>query len=224
MLNEKATSKSQQRLMGMVYAYKNGDLKLKSLPNELANKIKEIADGTHSGNKKRKNKGISKKAAKDFASTKHEGLPDKVEELLSIIKYDDFILEHLDEEYQDDELEDDGVEIDIEDDLKANFRNWVKESDNEDDTNTLTDVLIKRHPGIPKEEIYKIASEWTGYDKRLQEYQRGIEEEKELTKSNENSLKNFDEFLNENKDENINEEIDETIEENVKNFDDFFKK
>ena len=83
MLNEeKSTSKSQQRLMGMVYAYKNGSLKLDKLPQSLADKIKGIADGERrkTGDKRKFTKGMSKGDVKDFASTKHEGLPQKVEE------------------------------------------------------------------------------------------------------------------------------------------------
>jgi hypothetical protein len=64
-----AKSKSQQRLMGMVYSYKNGDLKKKDVKSEeLWKKIKDIS------------KGISKKDAEDFASTKHKNKPEKVNE------------------------------------------------------------------------------------------------------------------------------------------------
>lgn len=54
-----ALSKSQQRLFGMVHAYKKG--KLKKAPK----KIKEIA------------KHISDEDAKDFAKTKSRDLPEK---------------------------------------------------------------------------------------------------------------------------------------------------
>lgn len=54
-----ALSKSQQRLFGMVHAYKKG--KLKKAPK----KIKEIA------------KNISDEDAKDFAKTKSRDLPEK---------------------------------------------------------------------------------------------------------------------------------------------------
>jgi len=78
-LYEKAKSKSQQRLFGLVHSYKKGDLDLKDLSPSLASKIISIADGkkTKSG---KKGKGISKKDVKDFASTKHKGLPEKVKE------------------------------------------------------------------------------------------------------------------------------------------------
>lgn len=55
-----ASSKSQQKLFGMVLAYKNG--KLKDAPD----KVKEIA------------KHISDTDARHFAATKRKGLPDRV--------------------------------------------------------------------------------------------------------------------------------------------------
>jgi hypothetical protein len=61
MLAEKAKSKAQQKFMGMVYAAKKGGKPAS----------KEVAKAA---------KGMSKKAAKDFAKTKRKGLPDKVGE------------------------------------------------------------------------------------------------------------------------------------------------
>jgi len=58
-IQEKALSKSQQRLFGMVHAYQKG--KLKDPPDE----VKKIA------------KSIKKSDAKDFAQTKHKGLPER---------------------------------------------------------------------------------------------------------------------------------------------------
>jgi len=57
-----AVSKAQQKFMGMVHATQKGDMESPS--PEVA---KAAAD-------------MSKKSAKDFASTKHKGLPNKVEE------------------------------------------------------------------------------------------------------------------------------------------------
>ena len=54
-----AVSKAQQRFMGMVYAVKKGEM---SVPSS------EVADAAAS---------MKKKDAKDFASTKHKGLPEK---------------------------------------------------------------------------------------------------------------------------------------------------
>ena len=55
-----AVSKAQQRFLGMVYAVKKGEM---SAPSS------EVAKAAAS---------MSKKDAKDFASTKHKKLPDKV--------------------------------------------------------------------------------------------------------------------------------------------------
>ena len=57
-LSEKAVSKAQQKFMGMVHAAKKGEKPAS----------KEVAKAA---------KGMSGKAAKDFAKTKHKGLPDK---------------------------------------------------------------------------------------------------------------------------------------------------
>ena len=57
-LDEKAVSRAQQRFMGMVHAAHKG---AKPASPEVA----KVA------------KGMSKKAAKDFASTKHKNLPNK---------------------------------------------------------------------------------------------------------------------------------------------------
>ena len=57
---EKATSKKQQKFMGMVHAAKKGEKPAS----------KEVAKAA---------KGMSKKDAEDFASTKHKGLPEKKE-------------------------------------------------------------------------------------------------------------------------------------------------
>lgn len=64
LVQEKSTSKSQQRLMGMVHAYQKGDLK----DSDVSKSIIDIADEMKPSN------------VEDFASTKHKGLPEKVEE------------------------------------------------------------------------------------------------------------------------------------------------
>ena len=66
-----AKSKAQQRFMGMVHAYKKGELK----GSEVSKDVKDAA------------KGMKKKSAKDYAKTKHKGLPNKVkkEELRRLI-------------------------------------------------------------------------------------------------------------------------------------------
>lgn len=63
---EKATSKSQQRLFGMVHAYNKGELSKSDVDSDLYSKIKKIA------------KGMTKKDTKKMAKTNHDDLPDKV--------------------------------------------------------------------------------------------------------------------------------------------------
>ena len=62
-LTEKAKSKAQQRFMGMVHAMQKGE-KIKGASPEL----KKVA------------RTMKKSDAKDFAKTKHKGLPDHVDE------------------------------------------------------------------------------------------------------------------------------------------------
>ena len=94
-VDEKAVSKAQQKFMGMVHATQKGD---KAASPEVA----KVA------------KGMSKKAAKDYASTKHKGLPQHVNETIikalqegytkeQIVQY---ILENADKEYWKDLMKD----------------------------------------------------------------------------------------------------------------------
>jgi hypothetical protein len=75
-LNEKAASKQQQKFMGMVHAMQKGE-KVKGASSEL----------------KKAAKGMSKKDARDFASTKHKDLPNKVTE--SVMLEAGTALEHI---------------------------------------------------------------------------------------------------------------------------------
>ena len=63
-----STSKTQQRLMGVAYAVKKGDLELSEVDAEYRDKVQELVSS------------MTLKQLKDFASTSHEGLPDKVDE------------------------------------------------------------------------------------------------------------------------------------------------
>jgi hypothetical protein len=63
-----AVSKAQQRFMGMVHAVQKGDMEAPS------SEVEKAADS------------MKKSDAKDFASTKHAGLPNKKEEQLQKIK------------------------------------------------------------------------------------------------------------------------------------------
>ena len=61
-----ATSKAQQRFMGIVHGLQKGTTK----PSDVSGAAKKAA------------KSMKKKSAKDFAKTKHKGLPSKVKEAL----------------------------------------------------------------------------------------------------------------------------------------------
>ena len=69
-------SKTQQRLMGLALAYKTGEIKEKDLSPEYADEIKKLA------------KSMTEKQLRDFAQTKHKGLPEKVEERIK--RFDSF--------------------------------------------------------------------------------------------------------------------------------------
>ena len=59
-----SVSKSQQRFMGLVHAYKKGEVPA----SQVSQAVKDAA------------KSMKKKSTKKFASTKHDDLPDKVRE------------------------------------------------------------------------------------------------------------------------------------------------
>ena len=165
-----AVSKSQQRLMGMVHAYKQGDLETKDLPAGLVKKIKGIAEGQKkkTGDKRKKTKGMSDSDAKHFASTKHEGLPEKVKENV-ITKFDKFINESLGDPYDFfdkyeittggasgaieygfidvhiDEIDDD-IQFEIEQDMNGNVK--VELRDNLDDGKLEKVIDILREYGV----------------------------------------------------------------------------
>jgi hypothetical protein len=63
-INEKAVSKKQQKFMGMVHAVQKGELN----SDKVGGKVAKAADT------------MTNKDAKDFASTKHKGLPEKIKE------------------------------------------------------------------------------------------------------------------------------------------------
>lgn len=64
-------SKTQQRLMGVAYAVKSGDMQLSDVDVNYKDKVKDLVDG------------MTLKQLKDFAETKHDGLPEEVEEGIS---------------------------------------------------------------------------------------------------------------------------------------------
>lgn len=63
-----SVSKSQQRLMGVAYAVKSGSMKLKDVDAEYRDKVKSLVDG------------MTEKDLKKYASTKHDKLPETVDE------------------------------------------------------------------------------------------------------------------------------------------------
>jgi len=64
-----STSKSQQRLMGVAYAVKKGDMQISDVDVDYRDKVKDLASG------------MTLKQLKGFAETKHEGLPEVVENI-----------------------------------------------------------------------------------------------------------------------------------------------
>lgn len=76
-----SNSKSQQRYMGMVRAYQKGELDTKGIDKDLLDRIKKTA------------KTMKPKDVKDFAETKHKGLPQKVER--RTYNFKDYILSEL---------------------------------------------------------------------------------------------------------------------------------
>ena len=63
-----SVSKSQQRLMGMAYAVKSGDMEISDIDPAYRDKVKSLSDG------------MTKKDLKKYASTKHDKLPETVDE------------------------------------------------------------------------------------------------------------------------------------------------
>jgi uncharacterized protein YhfF len=78
-------SKKQQRLMGMAYAWTKGDMP------DASDSVKKLAKSFIKGKKKGTvayKKNIKK--LKDFASTKHDNLPEKVSEN-HILRFSEFL-------------------------------------------------------------------------------------------------------------------------------------
>jgi hypothetical protein len=75
-LQEKAVSKQQQKIMGLALSVKRGD----TPKSKVSKKVKDMA------------KEMSKKDLEDFASTKHKGLPKKVEEKEEVEKLEESIM------------------------------------------------------------------------------------------------------------------------------------
>lgn len=76
-----SVSKSQQRLMGIAYAVKKGDLDINDIDSQYREKIEDLVDG------------MTKKKLKDFAETSHKGLPEVKES--RILSFDKFLTEKI---------------------------------------------------------------------------------------------------------------------------------
>ena len=63
-----SVSKSQQRLMGVAYAVKSGDMEISDVDPAYRDKVKSMVDG------------MTKKSLKKYASTKQDDLPETVDE------------------------------------------------------------------------------------------------------------------------------------------------
>lgn len=216
-INEKAKSKSQQRLFGMVTAYKDGKLKLKDLPDSLAKKIKSIADGERkkTGDKRKKTKGISKSNAKDFAKTKHKGLPEKVSES-KIMNFENFINESKDDK--------DSYGSVVVGDKPENYMDALKGGEAEE--MTLEDIAILHE--IPIEYLESILNqaieiELEHTDDREVAKRIALDHltETPLYYDDKIGLPNMEEELETMDDEEVEEIIDDRLNKNIKKFDDF---
>lgn len=67
-LFEKSVSKSQQRLFGIALSVKRGDTDIADVPAEYRSDIKDMVDG------------MTEKQLLKYAKTKHDGLPNKVDD------------------------------------------------------------------------------------------------------------------------------------------------
>ena len=75
-LQEKSVSKQQQKIMGLALSVKRGD----TPKSKVSKKVKDMS------------KEMSKKDLKDFASTKHKGLPKKTEKKDDVKKIEESIM------------------------------------------------------------------------------------------------------------------------------------
>ena len=75
-VNEKAVSKQQQKIMGLALSVKRGD----TPKSKVSKKVQDMS------------KEMSKKDLKDFASTKHKGLPKKTEKKDDVKKIEESIM------------------------------------------------------------------------------------------------------------------------------------
>lgn len=130
-------SKAQQRFFGMVDAYKKGEMK------NASSKIKKAADG------------MSMSDVKDFAETKHNGLPEKVEEQ-TIIRLTESDLHRIVKESVNRILVNEGI-----------FDFFRKKKEPE---------ITKKEDEVPKDHIYSVKELQWLYDnqRELNDFQRKV--------------------------------------------------
>jgi hypothetical protein len=109
-----SVSKTQQRLMGQALAYKRGEIKAKDLNPQYADEIKKLA------------KSMTEKQLKDFASTKHKNLPEKIKES-NVMTFDTFNETHKDINHKDQHLSKDVKKQDHVSSKKPNNSNLSSE-------------------------------------------------------------------------------------------------
>lgn len=136
-----AKSKEQQRLFGMVHAYQKGELKNPS------KEVKDIA------------KTISKKDAKDFAETKHKGLPNKVKKSVKeTVTLSESQLRKI-----------------IAENLKKVINEWQEQEGNDIDSEihqAITTFLGEIHRIITTEDAGRDAAKY--YDKEIRDAQQAV--------------------------------------------------
>lgn len=66
-------------------------------------------------------------------------------------------------------VNEDYSKLELMDDLKANFRSWEYDHDNEDDAEGLYHILMQRHPESNSDWVREIAYHWVGFEPLVQE-------------------------------------------------------
>ena len=131
MLSEKAVSRAQQRFFGLVRAAHKGELKNPS------QEVVDVADN------------ISVKDAKDFASTKHKGLPEKKKKIDERLNKDGYVMS--DRETRDEDKEKDRKERNLKMRYGKRWREFTDEAKTkkEKEKEIIARYKEKKEKGIP---------------------------------------------------------------------------
>lgn len=141
-LQEKSKSKAQQKFMGMVYAAKKGEKPASPAVAKAA-------------------KGMSKTAAKDFAKTKHQGLPQHVNEV---------------DMGQADARKTFPSSKEQQEKVFAKHRDRMKKLHNEPQKSTKESVQMNESQDLRKHPIYTTQEAWDHYVRELEEQERSAME------------------------------------------------